>query len=228
MQFTLIRIFIYSAGALLLAAASAAFMTNWASVGFGTSHDPIFMITVRRLFWIFGGIGSAVALVCLFGRQISIQLILILWLSINLVIYRLGLHGDFRGYLDNLSHVFGIFPNTAYELLKMMVLYMLMGSSISLLLPWAWIRIQKFPVITNEHIKNSCPSCGGRIEFPVHEIGRKTACPHCQMVITLRKSENLKMSCFFCKEHIGFPSHALGQKIRCPHCNMHITLKEQV
>jgi DNA-directed RNA polymerase subunit RPC12/RpoP len=233
MQPTLIRIFTYSSGALLLAAASAGFITNWASAGFTTPHDPIFMISIRLLFWIVGGVGLAVALVCLFGRKISLQLTLILWLSMNLVMYRAGLacfgmRGGFRGYFANLSGVFGISPNTADEMLKIMVLYLLIGSSISLLFPWAWTRMRKVSVQTNGHIKNFCPSCGGKVEFPVDGIGREIPCPHCQTTITLRKRENLKMSCFFCKEHIEFPAHALGQKIHCPHCNMDITLKEPV
>ena len=54
MPATLIRSFTYSAGALLLAVACAAFMTNWATVGFAPQPDPIFLISLRRLFWMVG------------------------------------------------------------------------------------------------------------------------------------------------------------------------------
>ncbi|HXI72036.1 MAG TPA: hypothetical protein VNN22_16900 [Verrucomicrobiae bacterium] len=192
MQLTLIRIFIYSSGALLLAAASAGFLTNWASAGFTTPNDPIFKISIRHLFWIVSGVELAVALVCLFGRQIPLQLMLILWLSMNLAIYRasltfLGMRGGFGGYLANLSDVFGISPNTTDTMLTMMILYLLIGGSISLLFPWVWTRMRKFSVKANGQIKNSCPSCGGRIEFPVYGVGRKIACPHCMSTITLQK-----------------------------------------
>jgi DNA-directed RNA polymerase subunit RPC12/RpoP len=229
MQTTLPRIFIWSAGALLLAAATSGFITNWASVGFTTAHDPIFLVSIRNLFWIVGGVGLAVALVCLFGRRISLPLTLILWLSMNLLIYRAGLayygmHGGFRGYLGNLSDVFGISPDTADGMLNMMVLYLLIGSSISLLFPWAWTRMRKSSANAGGRIKNFCPACGGKVEFPVHEIGRQIACPHCQTTITLRKPESLKMSCVLCGGHIEFPAHAIGQKIPCPHCAKTITL----
>ncbi|HEY5298230.1 MAG TPA: hypothetical protein VIK59_09910 [Verrucomicrobiae bacterium] len=224
MPTTLIRIFIYSAGALLLAAASAVFMTNWANAGFGTAHDPIFGITIRNVFWIVGGIELAVALVCLFGRPTSLQLTLVLWLSINLVVYRLGLAGSFRGSIGNLSDVLGISPAMADGLLKIVVLYLLTGSFLSLL--WLWMR-KKFGA-ANGYLKTSCVSCGGHINFSTQNLGQKIACPHCQKETILRKPDLLKMSCFFCQEHIEFPTHALGEKIKCPHCNNDITLKEQV
>jgi DNA-directed RNA polymerase subunit RPC12/RpoP len=222
MPTTLIRSFIYSAGALLLAAASALFMTNWANAGFGSAHDPIFSVTIRNLFWIVGGVELAVALICLFGRRIFLQLALVLWLSINLIVYRFGTAGGFRGSIGNLSDVFGISADTADDLLKILVLCLLTGSFLSLL----WLWMQKKSDDANGYLKTSCSSCGGHIRFATQNLGQKIACPHCQKETTLRKSDLLKMSCFFCMEHIEFPTHALGQKINCPHCKMNITLKE--
>jgi DNA-directed RNA polymerase subunit RPC12/RpoP len=222
MPTTLIRIFVYSAGALLLAAASAVFMTNWANAGFGTAHDPIFMIAIRNVFWIVGGFELVVALVCIFGSRIFLQLMLVLWLSINLAIYRWGMGDGFKGSIGNLSDVFGISSQMADAVLKILVLYLLTGSFLSLL--WLWIKEKSGD--TKAYLKTSCSNCGGHIKFAAQNLGQLISCPHCQNETILRKSDLLKMACFFCQEHIEFPGHALGNAILCPHCKMDIVLKE--
>jgi hypothetical protein len=222
MPATLIRIFIYSAGALLFAMASAAFMTNWTTDGFVSAHDPIFLITIHSLFWIVGGVNLTIAMICLFGRQISLQLTLVLWLSVSLMYYHLGLPGGFKSIIGNLSDVFGITVDTTDDLFEIQVLYLLTGSCLSML----WLWLQKHSDKTIAHVKTACAHCGTHIKFDCQNLGQSIPCPQCQKTITLRKSDLLKMSCFFCREHIEFPIHAIGEKISCPHCKMGITLKE--
>src|ERR1035441_5498777 len=38
-----------------------------------------------------------------------------------------------------------------------------------------------------KHLKNTCPHCGGGIEFPPNGVGEWIACPHCQERIQLAK-----------------------------------------
>ena len=91
MQPKLIRLFLYSAGALILATAVAKFFSASGSARILQSRDPILMIPLQYVFWIVGGIELAVALVCLLGRRARLQAGLVAWLATNFVVYRLGL-----------------------------------------------------------------------------------------------------------------------------------------
>jgi hypothetical protein len=226
------RLFNYSAGALLLAAGVAMFASNGADAGFTQPHDPLLGISMSMMFCVVGTAESCVGLICLFGREMGLKLILILWLALNFLAYQLGLFWamgprSFNGYWGNLADAFGISSIAADLILKIVFSYLLIGGSSSLLLPWVLARTQKSSNHANDYIKIPCPSCGGKIKFSTQNVGQKIACPHCQNNITLREpEESLKMVCFFCKEHIAFPAYALGEKFPCPHCNMDITLKE--
>jgi hypothetical protein len=225
------RLFTYSTGALLLAAALGMFISVCVGIGRIHPHDPLFTIPITNLFWIIGGLELLIALICLFGKQVILQVALVFWLAMNFIVYQIGLwltgiSGGFKGYLGDMSAAFGISCGTADMMLKTMVLYLFTGSSLSLL--WLWTKKESGDARSNTNgcLKTCCPACGGHITFPSQNLGQKIPCPHCQMTITLRKPENLKMACFFCKGHIEFPVHAIGEKIPCPHCNMDITLME--
>jgi hypothetical protein len=215
------RLFTESAGALLLALAMAMFISNRANAAITMPHDPLLMISMRNTFWIIGAIELFVALVCLFGKQLRFNAILVLWLATNLFVYQIGFlgSGNHRGlgvYLSSLANTFGITSNTAYLILKIVSLYLLVGSSIALL--WLWREGAK------GYLKTACPHCGEHIAFLPQSLGQNIPCPHCEANITLSKPENLKMSCVLCGGHIEFPVYALGQKLPCPHCAKNITL----
>jgi hypothetical protein len=225
MQLKAIRFFTDSAGALLLVVALAMFIANWASTGLTQPHDPILMISMRNLFWISGAAELGVGLVCLFGKQIGMKVILLCWLIMIIVVYQLGFlwNGENRGvsvYLISMADTFGITSNTAYRLLKIVFLYLLIGSSIALL--WLWREGVR------GYLKTACPHCGEHVAFLPQSFGQTIPCPHCQETITLQAPGNLKMSCVLCGGHIEFPVHALGQKIPCPHCKATITLLKQI
>lgn len=223
------RLFIYSAGVLLLAAVLGMFFSIEAGRGLIHPHEPLSGINLPVFFSIVGGLELAVALICLFGQNALLQTSLVLWLAINLGVYQgglwwLGISGGFKGYLGGVSGAFGISVGIADLILKILVLYLLTGSLFSLL--WSWAK--KPPAEPQDNVdgdlKTVCPSCGGHIRFASQNLGQKIPCPHCQKETILRKSGLLKMSCYFCKEHIEFPSHAIGHKMRCPHCKNDITL----
>ncbi len=191
-------------------------------------RDMVLNLPVPDVYWILGSLFLAGALVCLFGRRPLVQLMLALWLAVNLIIYRVGFdsmggqHGS-QGYLGDMASAFGLPPYTVSRLLDVAVGYLFVGSLLAMVLSWMVQRRQR----VNPSLKMACAHCGGHIEFYKRNLGQTIGCPHCRTETTLRHpAENLKMNCFFCKEHIEFPAHSLGYKIKCPHCKKDITLKE--
>lgn len=221
-----ISIFKNSAGALLLASASALFLINWTNPpDYMPPHDPIFLMSLNKLFWILGGICLLVACLCFFSGPRTLPLLLLAWVAFNYLVCRIGLSlqgcHSLAGYLGGFAHAFSISAGATATMADVTFVYLLTGSCIALhllrRLPPA-LQFQKMP----------CPSCGGRVKFPIENLGQKIDCPHCKVPVSLRKPEELlKSSCFFCKEHIQFPAHALGRKIKCPHCKMEIGLREE-
>lgn len=226
MQSKAILRFTNSAGVLLTAAGVAMFISNGANAGFVPPHDPLFEISMPVMFWIVGSIGLGVGMVCLFGKLASVKLSLVLWFALNFCAYWLGLvwiagPHSFDGYWGGLADSFGISPLTLNLILEMACLYLLAGSSALL----AWSRLRQITEQKAGYLKIPCPSCGGKIKFPPADMGRQIPCPHCQVILTLRKPEDMmKMVCVLCGGHVEFPAHALGQKIPCPHCAKTITL----
>jgi len=221
------RAFACSSGALLLAFALVIFISFAGDQGAIHLHDPVLLLPLPVFFRIVGAIDLLVALVCLFGRNTSFQILFVLWLVLSLVAYRMemayaGVIGGFHGYLGDSTAAFGISHRLMNALLEAAHIYLLIGSLA--LISWSWWNQHQRKL--HPVIKMACPACGTHIEFSQQDLGKKNPCPSCKADIMLRKPENLKLSCFFCHEHIEFPAHALGQKLKCPHCKMNITLKE--
>ncbi len=225
MQLKLTRWFTNSAGALLLGGVLAMFLANWAGAGLIQPQDPIFMISVRNLFWIMGAVALGVALICLFAKRMWLKAALVVWLAMNLCVYEIGLlqQENYHGwgvYLGSISHAFGISPGTAGLILKIGLFYLLVGGLLALL----WLRRED----ARGYVRAICAGCGGHITFLPSALGRQISCPHCQAAMTLREPGNLKMACVLCGGRVEFPAHALGQKIPCPHCAKTITLLNPV
>lgn len=228
----LIQLLNYSAGATLLGFAVAAFMGNVTSGLWVSPMDPLFMISMRTVFWIFAAFALATASVSLFGKNAELRALLPLWLALSFWVYEFGLRWrqiGLAGYLTNIADAFGVTPAAIDRLFDDGFLYVLVGSAVGWC--WAWLcrgRFVRLPERADGHefIKMTCPSCETHISFGGQYLGRDTLCPRCKAVITLQRDVNLKMSCFFCKEHVEFPAYALGRKIKCPHCSMGIGLRE--
>jgi hypothetical protein len=221
-----IKAFIKLAGAILLVAALIRFSIAAGNAQFLLLPDPLLGIPLRYAVLIVGGIELGVALICLFGKQIEVQIAWLAWMGANYILFRIGLllmhcHPQ-ATCIGSLTDPLRLSRGIIGFIMEIMPFFLVLGSYTAVV--WFWLKggLPK----TIESLKISCHSCGVHIEFAVQYIGRKISCPHCQAIITLRKPENLKTSCFFCKEHIEFPSHALGRKIPCPHCKMDITLTE--
>lgn len=227
-----IRIHLYSVGAWLLALTTVLVLANLQGQpsDYVPVRDPFFGLRLPVLYWIAGGISLVAAVYCLFGRQTGLQLGLVLWLAANMLVASLGLRfmdakGGLRGYLGEMSDVFGMSTGAMSWLLTISMGYLFIGSLIAVAIPLVSRRI----AIRRSKIrpKMACAWCGGHLEFALANLGQKISCPQCARSITLRRpDENLKIACFFCGGHIEFPPHAIGEKMPCPHCKMDITLKE--
>lgn len=225
-----IQYFLDSTGALFFAVAMALLIGIHASIGVELPHDSLLQIPLRTMYWTFAGLALSMALVCLFSHKTSFKAALILWMTLNVVVYVVGAQwngskGDLSAYLSCVADAFGLTPGAAFWLAKISCFYLVIGSGTVLLLGGK-IKAREEKMLA-QSLKMACPECGGRIRFAIDNLGQKIPCPHCEKTVTLRKPENLKMSCFFCQEHIEFPAHALGEKMPCPHCSMDITLNER-
>lgn len=225
----LLRFFIRSAGALLLAVAFALFLANFATGEVAQPRDPVLQVSMRWLFWIVGVVMLAGGWHCLFGNRSFTQLALVAWIAANLVIYKVGLIWtgvqNSAVMLGSLPDTFGITAGTAVFLSNVVIVYLFAGSFALMIWLWKQARTGKWSLFEDDLVRIFCPACGGHIRYAVQNSGQQIPCPHCKAEITLRKPENLKMSCFFCHGHIEFPSHSVGEKMPCPHCKQDITLK---
>ncbi len=138
---SLVRGFIYFAGAILLFVATALVLVNLTSpADLSPINDPVFHAPVSRWFWIVGGLALAVASVCLFARNSRLQTTLVMlfalaFLGSRISVSVLGVSDGFKGYLGPLADVFGIQAGTADTLLLGTSLYLLIGCLASRLVP---------------------------------------------------------------------------------------------
>jgi hypothetical protein len=245
-----IRLFIYSAGGILLTAALTRFLIAAGNAPALALPEPLIGIPLRYAVMLVGGLELIVALICLFGRQTGLQLGWLAWVATNYAVYRIGLltihyHPQATG-VGSLTDPLHLARGTIGLIISSLPFYLLAGSYAAVF--WLWIgkkwtarlvavrpgkTIVANPAPTRNRLeafvrtlKISCTACGGHIEFPTNFFGERIPCPHCQASITLQKARNLKTSCTACDGRIEFPDHAIGQKIPCPHCQMPITLKE--
>jgi hypothetical protein len=220
------KLFIYSAGGILLAAALVRFIIAVENAQFLSLLEPLLGIPLRIAVLLVGTIELIAALFCLFGRQVNLQLALLMWLATNYVVYWVGrfwvpgqLQGTCLGSLTDPLHLSRGMPGIITGCIPV---YLLLGGCMAMLGLW----LEERRAQTAKFMRMSCPACGIHLRFDELNLGQKIPCPHCQNPITLRKPNLLKMACFFCQEHIEFPAHAIGEKMPCPHCKMDITLKE--
>lgn len=129
----LVRGFIYSAGAIFLFLATALFLVNATSpADWSPTNVPILRVPVSRLFWVVGGIGLAIGLICLLARQCKLPIALVSVIATSLLAARIGasasgLSNGFKGYLGRLADAFGVSAGTADGWLMAASGYLLIG-----------------------------------------------------------------------------------------------------
>lgn len=137
---TLMRLFVCSAGTILLFVATGAFLCYQAMpVDLEPLNDPVFHVPLPRLFWIVCGVGMVVGMICLMTHKTKVQLTLVAlcaltflgcrtWVSLS------GISLGFAGYLAGLGRVFGIGGGNMEKILCAASVYLLAGCIASLFL----------------------------------------------------------------------------------------------
>jgi ribosomal protein S27E len=239
------QLFIASAGGILLVAALSRFLIVTENARILAGPDFLLGLPLRQAVLLVGAMECGVALVCLCGRQVRLQSLLLVWLATNFMAYRLGLFAigcqpqvTAIGSLTDPLHFARGFFGCIFAFLPF---YLVLGSCAVVageflrketkrINPPAEISKtvvpQAHPPAHVRFLKIRCPACGEHIEYPTNFFGEQIPCPHCRAIITLQKPMNVKMTCPACAGHLEFPDYALGQKILCPHCQTEITLKK--
>ena len=143
----IIKLFLWSAGALLLTTAIGKLVSASGSAHILKTSDPVLFLPFRDVFWIVGTIELFVAFVCFFGKRIQVQAGLLAWLSTSFLLYRFGLL--YVGYhkpcscmgQGNLIDALHITPQTADTMMKFVLGYLLVGSYATLI--WLWKKNAK-------------------------------------------------------------------------------------
>jgi hypothetical protein len=142
------RQFILTAGVILAITGVAKVWTGLGNSKFLAVVDPIIGIKFGQLMLAVGMTEIVIALVCFFSKRQTRALGLVAWMSTNFVVYRLGLWWmDWKspcGCLGNLTDALGIAPQTADNIMKVLLAYLLIGSYG--LLIWQWRRGRKLMV----------------------------------------------------------------------------------
>jgi predicted RNA-binding Zn-ribbon protein involved in translation (DUF1610 family) len=226
-----IRSFILSAGAILLVAALTRFFIAFSNAQVLSLPEPMIGIPLRDAVLLVGLMELAVALLCLFGKRIGLQVGCVAWLAVTYAVYRIGaiaMGGHHQATaIGSLTNPLQLSRGFAGMMVGLAPVCLLMGGSASTV--WLLLRGRSTSRRKEQEkfIKMSCPACGVHIRFERERLGQQLDCPQCRKSITLHVPKNLKMSCFFCHEHIEFPAHAIGEKMPCPHCKKDITLQAQ-
>ena len=134
---SMIRVFVYSAGGIILFLASAMFLVNFTNpVDLSPVNDPILHLPMTRVFWMVGGLGTLVSLVCLFGQKILLPATLVAGFALGFLACRVFVSAcdssqGFGGYLGGVGGLFAMSGRTADTLLVVTNLYLLAGSIVS-------------------------------------------------------------------------------------------------
>jgi DNA-directed RNA polymerase subunit RPC12/RpoP len=237
-----LKFFIPAAGAILLAAALCRFLIAAGHAQVMTLPDPMLGIPLRDAVVAVGVFELVVALICLFGKRIGLQLGWLAWLGTNYVVIWIGLltmhihpQATCIGSLTDPLHLSRGITGYAFALIPF---GLALGSYAAVVSLWfssdaRTTRLAGARQLAARHGATTglsemvCPACGGPVKFAAPNVGLQVSCPQCHAAITLRKpDDNLKMTCVLCGGHIEFPAHAVGQRIQCPHCKMNITLRQ--
>jgi hypothetical protein len=141
----LIRIFLYSAGVSLFVTAIAKIISFNGSSGVLKLKDPVFGVSFNILLLIVGLLELLVALTCFLNSSVKLRALAVACLASNLLVYRIGL--SWMNYkrpchcLGNLTDALHIPPQTAETAMKIILLYLLLGSYNTLF--WLWWQNKK-------------------------------------------------------------------------------------
>ena len=138
--YSFLKVFVFSAGAILAITGIAKIWSGLGNSKFLAVVDPIIGIKFGQLMLVVGVAEIVIALVCFFSKRQTLVLGLVAWMSTNFVVYRVGLWWmDWKkpcSCLGNLTDALHISPQTADNIMKVLLAYLLIGSYG--LLIWQW------------------------------------------------------------------------------------------
>jgi hypothetical protein len=121
----------------------------WSGLGgskFLAVIDPITGIKFGQLMLVVGVAEIVIAAICFFNKRQTLTLGLVAWMSTTFVVYRLGLWSmDWKkpcSWLGNLTDALHISPQTADNIMKVLLAYLLIGSYGLLIWQWKKRRTQ--------------------------------------------------------------------------------------
>ncbi len=235
-----IRYFILASGAILLVAALSRFLIAAGNAQVLALPEPMLGIPLRYTVLAVVAFELVVALICLFGRRVGLQIGWLAWLGTNYIVFWIGLltmhiHPQ-ATCIGSLTDPLRIYHGMIGYAFASIPFWLALGSYAAAASFWLsagarTARLAEARQLAVQHdvtaglMKMFCPACGGHVKFAAQNNGQQIPCPHCRVPFTLRKpDDNLKMTCVLCGGHVEFPPHAVGQKIECPHCAKTITL----
>ena len=140
--YSFLKVFVFSAGAILAITGIAKIWSGLGNSKFLAVVDPIIGIKFGQLMLVVGVAEIVIALVCFFSKRQTLVLGLVAWMSTNFVVYRVGLWWmDWKkpcSCLGNLTDALHISPQTADNIMKVLLAYMLIGSYGLLIWQWKW------------------------------------------------------------------------------------------
>jgi hypothetical protein len=146
MQVKIVRLFLLSSGILLLFTSISKIISGLGSDRVLETQDPLFLISYRSLFLIFGIFELGVALWSLIAKYTVFRIGLIAWLATCFAIYRISM--PWIGYLKpcpclgSLTSAIHISPKIADDVMKVVLAYLLIGSYTILF--WFWWQWKKY------------------------------------------------------------------------------------
>jgi hypothetical protein len=195
-----IRYFILSGGAILLAGALARFFATFGQAQILALPDPVLGIPLRLAVLFVGTFELVVALICLFGKRLELQVGLLAWLAVNLLVFQIGayaMHCQWQTTgIGSLTDPLQLTCGLTGIVIGFIPLYLLAGSGTASF--WLWFDKRR-----ENRLKSA-------------RLGHQIDCPKYHKSIALRLQENLKMACYFCNEHIAFPSYAVRENYDAP------------
>ena len=146
MKITSTNNFFYSTSLILGIAGISKIVSAFGSAKVLWVPDPIFGTAFRQLFWFVGCLELAVSVVCLFEKNMKLKAVLVAWIATSIAIYRLGLlwvgyHKPACPCLGSLTDALHISPETADTTMKIILVYLLIGSYATLF--WLWRQRKK-------------------------------------------------------------------------------------
>jgi len=124
--------FLLSSGVILAITGVAKVWSGLGNSKFLAVVDPIVGLKFGQLMLAVGVVEIVIALVCFFSKRQTLALGLVAWMSTNFLVYRLGLWWmDWHrpcSCLGNLTDALHIRPETADNIMKLLLAYMLIGS----------------------------------------------------------------------------------------------------